>query len=406
MDYKLLEQLLNLPRIQVDDFRQTKDEILITVSIRYNKHRCPKCGRKFAKVNELIEQKIRDLPVFGKTCYLLLRKGRVHCPCSFTGYEDIDFVDQNQRQTTRFEEFLFMLCDRMTVMDASALMQVNWKRAHTIDKKTLKKLKLDHTLPPLRVIGVDEISFEKHHKYFTIVYDLSTKNGVLYVSQGRTEESLNEFFSHLSEDQRHSIRAVCLDMWDPYINSVNEFLPNATIIFDRFHIKKHLNECLDGLRRSIAREQGLSKEERKVFKHKRWVLLKNQQNHNQKDKLALDELKRINSPLYEAYLIKEQFDYFYQCTNEQQGQEFIENWFRQIPKAIQGFFKSFYNMLKRYLYGVTAFFRYQYTNSTAEGINNKIKVLKRMAYGYQDQEYFKLKILRKCGYLQFARPEF
>lgn len=406
MDYKLLEQLLNLPRIQVDDFRQTDDEILITVSIRYNEHRCAKCGRKFATVNEITEQKVRDLPVFGKNCYLLLRKGRVQCPCSFRGYEDIEFVDHNQRQTTRFDEFLFMLCDRMTLMDASDLMQVNWKRAHTIDKKTLKKLKLEHALPPLSVIGVDEIAFEKHHKYFTIIYDLSTKNGVLYVSQGRSEQSLNEFFLHLSEDQRHSIRAVCMDMWDPYIKSVNDFLSHATIIFDRFHIKKHLNDCLDVLRRSIAREQGLSKEERKVLKHKRWVLLKNQQNHTQKDKLALDELKRINSPLYEAYLIKEQFDYFYLCNNEQQGKEFIENWFRQIPKAIEAFFKSFYNMLKRYLYGVTAFFRYQYTNSTAEGINNKIKVLKRMAYGYRDQEYFKLKILRKCGYLQFAKPKF
>lgn len=288
MDYQLLEQLLDLPRIQVDDFRQTEDEVLITVSVRYNEHRCPKCGRKFDGVHEITEQKIRDLPVFGKRCCLLLRKGRVHCPCSFSGYEEIEFVDQNQRQTTRFEEFLFMLCDRMTIMDASELMQVNWKRAHTIDKNTLNKLKLEHVLPPLSVIGVDEISFEKHHKYFTVIYDLSTKSGVLHVSEGRSEESLKAFFSHLSEPQRQSIRAVCLDMWDPYVKSVREVLPHATIIFDRFHIKKHLNGCLDELRRSIAREQGLSKEERTILKRKRWVLLKNQQNHTLKDKHALD----------------------------------------------------------------------------------------------------------------------
>jgi len=402
----LLEQLLNLPRIQVDDFRQSKDEILISVSIRYNQHRCPRCGHKFAKVNEITEQKVRDLPVFGKTCYLLLRKGRVCCPCSFRGYEDIGFVDQNQRQTTRFDEFLFRLCDRMTIMDASELMQVNWKRVHTIDKKTLRKLKLEHGLPPLSVIGVDEISFEKYHKYFTIIYDLSTDEGVLYVSEGRSEESLGEFFSHLTEQQRQSIRAVCMDMWDPYIKSVTEGLPHAVIIFDRFHIKKHLNGCLDQLRRSIANEQGLSKQERKALKHKRWVLLKNQQHHTLKDKRALDELKRINSPLYEAYLIKEQFEHFYLCETEQQGKEFIYNWFEQIPKAIQDFFRPFYNMLKRYLYGVTAFCCHRYTNAVAEGINNKIKVLKRMAYGYRDKEYFKLKILRKCGYLQAKAPTF
>lgn len=299
-----------------------------------------------------------------------------------------------------------MLCDRMTIMDASELMQVNWKRAHTIDKNTLNKLKLEHALPPLSVIGVDEISFEKHHKYFTVIYDLSTKSGVLHVSEGRSEESLKEFFSHLSEPQRQSIRAVCMDMWDPYVKSVREVLPHATIIFDRFHIKKHLNGCLDELRRTIAREQGLSKEERKILKRKRWVLLKNQKNHTLNDKHALDELKRINSPLYEAYLIKEQFENFYLCENEEQGKEFIQNWFAQIPETIQPFFNSFYRMLTRYLYGVTTFFRYQFTNSVAEGINNKIKVLKRMAYGYRDPEYFKLKILRKCGYLQFATPIF
>jgi len=173
-----------------------------------------------------------------------------------------------------------------------------------------------------------------------------------------------------------------------------------------FNLKKHLNDCIEELRRSITRQQGVSKEQRKILKNKRWVLLKNQRNHTQKDALALDELKKINSPLYEAYLIKEQFEQFYLCTNEQEGKEFVQNWFKQIPQAIKKFFQPYYKMLQRYLYGVTAYFRYQYTNSVAEGINNKIKVLKRMAYGYRDQEYFKLKIIRKCGYLQFAKPKF
>lgn len=270
---------------------------MITVSVRINEHRCPKCGRTFATLSEITEQKVHDLPVFGKSCYLVVRKGRLHCPCSFRGFEEVDFIDKNQRQTKRFDEFLFMLCDRMTLMDASQLMRVNWKRAHNIDKRTLKKLKQEKELPPLSVMGVDEISFEKHHKYFTIIYDLSTKNGVLYISEGRSKESLDEFFAQLSVKQRQSIKAICMDMWDPYIKSVHEPAPHATIIFDRFHLKKHLNDCIDELRRSIAREQGLSKEERKALKNKRWVLLKNQRNHTPKDQLALEALKRINSPL-------------------------------------------------------------------------------------------------------------
>lgn len=406
MDFRLLEELLNLPRIRVEGFNQTEHEILITISICPGQHICPKCGRTFTKVSEFIESRVRDLPVFGKTCYLLIRKGRLHCPCSFRGYEAIDFVDKNQRQTKRFDAFLFALCDRMTLMDASELMRVNWKRAHSIDKNTLNKLKTQTPVPQLSVIGVDEISFEKYHKYFTIVYDLSHKNGVLFVSQGRTTESLDEFFKQLSKEQKQSVKAVCMDMWDPYIKSVKESIPHAIIVFDRFHLKKHLNNCIDELRRFIARGQQLSKEERKLLKNKRWVLLKTQKNHTLKDKQSLDELKRLNSPLYEGYLLKEQFDQFYFCKNEEEGKQFIQNWFKQIPKTSKAFFEPFYKLLQRYLFGITSFFRYQYTNSLAEGINNKIKVLKRMAYGYHDQVYFKLKILRKCGYLQYVSPNF
>ncbi len=108
----------------------------------------------------------------------------------------------------------------------------------------------------------------------------------------------------------------------------------------------------------------------------------------------------MNKPLYEAYLLKEQFALFFQCKNASEGQEFFHSWIKQILNNIIEFFKPFYEMVKRYVYGILSFFDYRYTNSIAEGINNKIKVLKRMVYGYRDKEYFILKILRKCGYLK------
>ena len=404
MDYKLIEQLLNIPRTQVDRINQTKSEILIWVSIKPGQHRCPSCGRQFENISEITEMKVKDLSVFGKKCYLIICKGRLHCPCSFRGYEEIEFVDKNQKQTNRFNEFLFSLCDRMTITDASELMSVDWKCAHRIDRKTLNQLKEQTDLPELSVIGVDEISFEKYHKYFTIVYDLSKDNGVLYVSEDRTSESLSSFFNQLSSGQRKSIQVVCMDTWDPYIKSVKTHIPHAVIVYDRFHLKKHLNNCIDQLRRAMVNQA--SKEQKKVLKNKRWVLLKNQQNHNEKDKQSLEQLKEFNKPLYEAYLLKEQFNLFYHCENASQGQKFIHMWFKQIPENIREFFQPFYKMVKRYVYGILSFFKYRYTNSIAEGINNKIKVLKRMAYGYRDKKYFMLKILRKCGYLKNIKPVF
>ena len=404
MNYEIIEQLLDLPRVRIKGIEQREEEILIWVYIPDAQHVCPKCGMIHTKVSEITEMKVRDLSIFGKTCYLIIQKGRLHCPCSFRGYEGIDFVDQYQRQTERFTEFLFKLCDRMTIMDASALLQVNWKRAYTTDREVLKKLEKTTPLPEMSVIGVDEISFEKYHKYFTIVYDIADSNGVLFVAKDRKEASLTLFFKELTNEQRQSIKVVCMDFWDPFVKSVKQNIPDAAIVFDRYHLKKHLNDCIDELRRSLVRQA--DKQQKAVIKNKRWVLLKNRSNHTVKDQASLQEVKKLNMPLYEGYLLKEEFDDFFACETKQKGITFIKNWYKKIPDEIKQYFQPFYNMLIRYLEGIVSYLVYRYTNAKAEGINNKIKVLKRMAYGYRSEEYFKLKILRRCGYLQFGKPVF
>ena len=404
MDYNLIEQLLGLPRISISRIEQRDDEILIWIYIPEGNHRCPQCGKHHRTVSEVTETKVRDLSIFGKICYLIISKGRLHCPCSYRGHEELEFVDEFQRQTNRFNEFLFALCDRMTIMDASKLMKVDWKHAYKTDRQTLEQLKTITPLPAMTMIGVDEISFEKYHKYFTIVYDLVGNKGTLYVGKGRTAESLSAFFLQLSEEQREQIKAVCMDMWDPYILSVHEHLPHAEIVFDRFHLKKHLNQCIDTLRRTIVTQA--PKQQKRFVKHKRRVLLKKQSHHSEKDKQSLQQLKDLNSPLYEGYLIKEQFDSFFDCSQPTEAKDFLEKWYQEIPEQIKTFFQSFYRMIQHYLTGVLSYFTYRITNSKAEGINNKIKVLKRMAYGYRDEKYFQLKILRRCGYLKNVVPVF
>lgn len=404
MDYSLIEQLLDLPRVRITRIEQKDQTFLIYIYIPEGNHICPQCGKYHQKVTETIQVKVRDLSIFDKECYLIIQKGRLHCSCSYRGYEKLEFVDKHQKQTTRFNEFLFSLCDRMTIMDASELMKVNWKRAYKTDRYTLEKLKLSTPLPKMSAIGVDEISFEKYHRYFTIVYDLADKNGVLYVGQGRTSESLDEFYKQLTVKELENIKVVCMDMWDPYILSVRKNLPHADIVFDRFHIKKHLNQCLDDLRRCLARET--PEDQIRYIKNKRWILLKNSNHHTEKDKQGLLELKEINSPLYEGYLIKEHFDQFFDLTDPIEAKQFLDNWYLQIPESIKEHFISFYRMTIKYIDGILTFFKHRITNAIAEGLNNKIKVLKRMAYGYRDQEYFKLKILRRCGYLKHVKPAF
>jgi transposase len=309
-------------------------------------------------------------------------------------------VDDYQRQTTRFDEFLFALCDRMTIMDAAKLLRVNWKRAYQVDKHTLQRLRATTPVPELYAIGVDEISFKKRHRYFTLIYDLANPNGVLFAAEGRSAESLAAFFKQLPQDMRQKIQVVAMDMWEPYAKVVAKYLPQAAIVYDRFHLKKHLNECLDELRKSIVRQSAAS--DQSVIKGTKWVLLKNQENHSAKEQEHLEQLRQLNSPLYSAYLLKEDFDQFFQSPSAKEANAFLDNWISSIPKAIYSAFLPFIDMVKRHLSNILTYFKYRYTNSIAEGINNKIKVLKRMAYGYKDKDYFKLKIYRKCGYLKGA----
>ena len=398
MDLKTVQDLLSLPRIEVVKFSQSEHEVLIWVRIPDGRHRCPRCGRLSQSVAETREFKVRDLPISGKDCYLIIQKGRLHCPCSYRGYEEIEFVDDYQRQTTRFDEFLFTLCDRMTIMDAAGLLKVNWKRAYQVDKYTLENLRATTPLPELYAIGVDEISFKKRHRYFTLIYDLTNPNGVLFAAEGRSAESLSSFFKQLPQDMRNKIKVVSMDMWEPYTKAVAKHLPQAAIVYDRFHLKKHLNECLDELRRAIVRQSTI--QTKSVIKGSRWVLLKNKKNHSVKEQEHLAQLRRLNSPLYDAYLLKEDFDQFFQASSAEEAKTFLDNWISSIPEAIYSAFQPFVKMLKRHLSNILTYFKYRYTNAIAEGINNKIKVLKRMAYGYRDKDYFKLKIYRKCGYLK------
>jgi len=405
MDLYLLEQLLNLPQVRVSRYQFLNDEVIIWVYIPEGQHRCPKCGRYHHHVTEQVEVKVRDLSVFGKKCYLIIQKGRLHCSCSYRGYEAIDFVDKYQRQTTRFTEFLFQLCDRMTIMNAAELAEVDWKRAYKTDRQTLSSMEASTSLPKMTAIGIDEIAFEKRHRYFTIVYDLSHDNGVLFAVEGRKKESVNVFFDHLSPQQLEDIKIVCMDMWDPYIASVREKVPHADIVFDRFHIQKHLHDCIDIVRRSIARDI-TDKHIRLYIKNNRWVLYKNLECYTKDDHNTLLKLKQINEPLYEAYLVKEQFDRFFDYKKPAWAKKFLKKWYQHIPTHLKVFFQPFYDMLIKYLRGVLSYIKHRISNAKAEGLNHKIKVLKRMAYGYRDKDYFKLKILRRCGYLKQVNPVF
>src|SRR3989338_8373537 len=225
----------------------SKQEIHADLERTTTTGQCLVCGKKLRWVEQAYQRCIRDLDVSGRHCFLHFPQYKIQCPCGYRVIEQLDFVDKYSRYSIAFEEFVARLCGLMSVKDAAGLMGVNWKAVKQVDKKYLAKNKigLEYAIPTR--IGVDEVSYQKGHKYLTVVRDVD-KRRVIWVGEKRKKETLDSFFKELGAEKTANILVVSMDMWDPYIASVKQNCPLAEIVFDKFHVSKKVNEALDKVR--------------------------------------------------------------------------------------------------------------------------------------------------------------
>lgn len=367
------------------------NKVTVTLKKKREKGICPRCERR-CRVIESYTRKVRDLDISGKTCFLVIETYHIQCKCGYYGIEKLDFLDKYARHTRRFTDYVALLCRKMSLKDVAEVARIDWKTAKRIDMLELRKLVKDIRKVKLKGIGVDEIACKKGHKYLTIVRDIH--GGVIWIGEGRKKEVLDRFFQELGEKKSKKITVAVIDMWDPYIASINENT-NAEIVFDKFHVAKKINEVVDNIRkREFAKA---SPEERKLMKHKRFLILSRRKNLESKERETLDSLIEQNNTLYLAYLLKEQALDVFEEGDAITGISRLCKWFDNVLKSGLEEFKKVIETMKKYLYGILNYFKHQLTNAASEGINTKINVIKRMAYGFRDMEYFKLKILQSCG---------
>jgi transposase len=366
-----------------------------TVVISLKKKRitgnCPRCERR-CRVIESYTRKVRDLDAWGKTCYIKLETYHIKCKCGYYGIEKLDFLDKYSRYTKRFTEYVAMLCKRSTILAASETAKIDWKTTKDIDKRKLKELIKDLSKIDPQGIGVDEIACKKGRKYLTIVRDI--EGGVIWIGDGRKKEVLDKFFQELGKKKCKQITVAVIDMWDPYIASIVENT-NAEIVFDKFHVSKRINEVVDNIRKKEFAQA--DPEEKKLMKHKRFLILARRKNLELEKRETLDSLIKQNNTLYIAYLLKEQILDVFEEGDAISGIARLYKWFDNVRDAGMEQFSKVIETIKKYLYGILNYFKHQLTNAASEGINTKINVIKRMAYGFRDMEYFKLKILQSCG---------
>jgi transposase len=307
--------------------------------------------------------------------------------------ERLDFLAKNPRYTQRYAMHVGALCREMTNKAVSELERLHDSTVKDLDKIYMHKQVERAGTPAPRVIGVDEIAIRKGHNYRIVVSDLDRERPIWVGGQGRTEADMDLFFAALGKQKTARIQLAVMDMWKPFRNSLASNAPAARILFDKFHIIRHLGDALDEVRRSEYRR--LNGKDRAFIKGQRYTLLSNRENLSHDGRASLQKLLHANKRLNTAYLLKESFGQLWSYNTEGWARAFFERWKDGLKWQRLKPYQKFAAMIERHWNGIASYCRPENKVSLGlvEGLNNKIRVLQRRAYGYRDEEYLKLKIV-------------
>lgn len=308
--------------------------------------------------------------------------------------ETLTWLAKSARFTQRFEDHIGLQCREMTVKRVAELNHLSWDQVRRMEMAYMRRLM--ERYPPsdkLRAIGIDEISIRKGHTYAIVVADLDQQRPIWLGGQGRSEEDMKLFFDTLGPERCKTIGLAVMDMWKPYRNVTTQQAPGARIVFDKFHVLRHLSNALDEVRRSEYKR--VNEKERRFIKGQRYTLLSHKANLDIEGRRALRMLLKANKRLHKAYLLKESFGQLWDYNNPAWARKFFENWKSQLRWQRLKPFEKFSALIERHWAGIISYCHPENKVSLGfmEGLNNKIRVIQRRAYGIKDQEYLMLKVI-------------
>ncbi len=354
--------------------------------------RCSACGCGRIKLRGTVCRLWRHVPIGGKPVWIALAIPRVEClECGVVRQVKVPLADPRRRYTHAFARYALHLSRRMTIKDVARHLGTSWDTIKEIQKSHLERHYAKPVLKHLRRIAIDEISTRKGHVYLTVVLDLESGE-VVFVGDGKGADALLPFWKRLRASHAR-VQAVAIDMSPAYLRAVEQHLPDADVVFDRFHIVKLLNDKLSQLRRALYR-QAKDQLQKDVLKGTRWLLLKHPQNldESRDEKARLEEALELNESLAVAYYLKEDLRQLWEQPHRTAARNFVTSWYSRAMKSGIAAMQQFARTLAGGLFGIMNWFRHPISTSPLEGVNNKIKTMKRQAYGFRDQEFFKLKI--------------
>ncbi len=393
MSTTLLYQVYGIRGYRYRSMKRVPGGMEFTIEQPRDRCRCAVCGGSNVILKGTVKRRFHAPPIGSKHVTIIFNVPRLACrSCDTLRQVDIGFARPMRRHVRAFERYVLDLLESMTCEDVARHLGVSWGMIRDIEKEHLKRRYTKPRLKDVKCIAIDEIAVRKGHKYMTVVLDLDTGH-VIFVGDGRGGESLTLFWKRLRRSGAR-IRAVATDMSPAYIAAVEQALPNAIFVFDRFHVIKLFNEKLTALRRRLY-GQLKDSNERASLKGVRWLLLKRSE-HLDPDKSEPERLASaldLNSDLAAAYFLKEELSEVWEQDDYDMAEGMLLDWIKYAESLQIKELTAFAKTLRRHAIGILAYYDAEITTGPLEGLNNKIKTMKRQSYGFRDLEYFKLKIL-------------
>ena len=386
---KLLCKILHLKGMKITrfDFKHRDKELHLAVKPHKNGCRCPHCGRRGRIVwQAAAPRRWEDLTLMGLKVLFWYTPKEILCPTHARVQEAIPWADAYSRISYRLEWRLCALCQIMTQKAAAEILGMAPSTLSDLLHRIIHRVRDGHKIRGVTILGVDEISFCKGRKFATLVYDLDRAR-VLWVGKGKGRESIDRFFNEcLSEWQKARILWASCDMSRAYTEAIKHHCPNATLVIDRFHLVKALNEAVDEVRKEQWR--ALDTEGRKAIKGLRWLLGMHSRNRTKGHTRFLNSLRNANRRIHRAWVLKDEFEHFWNYSYRGAAEKFLRRWITAALRSRIPSLRQFVTTLRNHFDNILAFVDRNLTNAVGEGLNRIVKIVKNRASGYRSLESF------------------
>jgi transposase len=406
----VLRILLGIQDLATRDFHLDATGLVVDVAPTWAIPRCGECGATCRSIYDGRERRWRHHDLAGMTLHLRYRIRRAHCPdCGTVKTERVPWAAHGSNFTYAFEERAAFLAKECSKTATAKLLRTTWRTLGTLIRRVVAR---DHAaggdrLDGLRLIGVDELSYRRHHEYVTVVVDHERRR-IVWAARGKSAATLKDFFEELGPERCAKLEAVTIDLSAAYIKAVNEACPTATLIFDRFHVQRLVHDALDETRREQVREaQG--KEAKAALKGTRWALQKSPWNLTDVEVQTLAQLERTNRPLFRAHLLKESLAAILDGRQINVARRRLQQWIADARRSGLRHFARVARTIEKHLDGILEYIRLHLTNGPVEGLNGKARAITRRAFGFHSASALIAMLYLCCGGVHvtpaFSAPE-